>query len=156
SVNGRSEPILTALPILNLDSSAVSDSQVLPQIAFGQTQERLSTRQLFLKSRTPTRFEEGETEVTFVDPCAPPIQNPIVCENSKPGSSPLNWDVSGAGDSSIQGFASEISVNKGETVNFKIRTNSADYRADIYRLGYYGGLGARKIASISPSVGLPQ
>ena len=29
-------------------------------------------------------------------------------------------------------------------------TNSTDYRIDIYRLGYYGGLGARKVATVSP------
>ena len=27
------------------------------------------------------------------DPCAPPRQNPIVCENPKPGSPPSEWDV---------------------------------------------------------------
>ena len=32
------------------------------------------------------------------DPCTPPVQNPIVCENSKPGNPPSEWDVSGAGD----------------------------------------------------------
>jgi hypothetical protein len=35
------------------------------------------------------------------------------------------WDVSGAGDPSIQGFATDISVNKGETVSFKVKTDSA-------------------------------
>src|SRR5206468_12886216 len=56
----------------------------------------------------------------------------------------------------IQGFASELSVNKGETVFFKIKTASTNYRLDIYRLGYYGGAGARKLATLTPSVGLPQ
>ncbi len=30
------------------------------------------------------------------------------------------------------------------------------YRLDIYRLGYYGGMGARKVATVSPSASLPQ
>ena len=43
-------------------------------------------------------------------PCdAPP--NEIVAENCLPGSPPSVWDVSGAGDPNIQGFATEISVN---------------------------------------------
>jgi hypothetical protein len=38
-------------------------------------------------------------------------------------------------------------VNVGEAVSFKIGTDSAKYRIDIYRLGYYGGAGARLLAT---------
>ncbi len=90
-------------------------------------------------------------------PCTPPVANPIVCENSLPGDPPSDWEVTGAGDSSIQGFATQIGVNVGQTENFKINTPSTNYHIDILRLGYYGGDGARLIASnIKPSVTLPQ
>ena len=89
-------------------------------------------------------------------PCTPPVLNPIVCENSKPGNPPSEWDIVGAGDPSIQGFATEISVNQGETVHFKIDTDATNYRLDIYRMGYYSGNGARKVTTIGPSVLLPQ
>jgi hypothetical protein len=82
--------------------------------------------------------------------------NEIVAENQLPGTPPSVWDVQGAGHPSIQGFATEISVNRGETVRFKIDTPATDYRIDIYRLGWYGGNGARKVATIQPSVPLPQ
>lgn len=82
--------------------------------------------------------------------------NAISAENSKAGNPPGEWEVGGAGDSSIQGFATDFSVNHGETVSFKIKTDAAAYRIDIYRLGYYGGLGARKVATIEPSATLPQ
>ena len=39
---------------------------------------------------------------------------------------------------------------------FKIDTPSSNYRLDIYRMGYYGGLGARHVATIEPSATLPQ
>jgi hypothetical protein len=81
---------------------------------------------------------------------------PIVCENQLPGSPESEWDVSGAGDPSIQGFATDISVNRGQTIEFKVATNAADYRLDIYRMGYYAGMGARKVATINPSAQLPQ
>ena len=48
-------------------------------------------------------------------PCDPP-NNEIVCENSKVGNPPSEWDVNGSGDPEIQGFATSISVNRGETV----------------------------------------
>jgi phosphodiesterase/alkaline phosphatase D-like protein len=76
--------------------------------------------------------------------------NPVVCENQLPGNPASEWEVAGSGDASIQGFATDISVNRGQTVSFKIRT-SANYRVDIYRLGYYGGLGARKVATVQPT-----
>src|ERR1700757_4602410 len=73
--------------------------------------------------------------------------NPIVCENQLPGDAPTDWQINGAGDSTIQGFATSMSVNVGQTENFKIKTPSTKYHIDILRLGYYGGDGARKIVS---------
>lgn len=87
--------------------------------------------------------------------CATPA-NAIVRENCLPGSPASEWDVSGIGDPSIQGFATQMSVNRGDTVVFKVDTNAADYRIDIYRLGWYGGLGARKLDTVLPSATLPQ
>ena len=89
-------------------------------------------------------------------PCNPATANAIVCENSKPGNPASEWDIAGAGNANIQGFATDISVNRGEAVRFKIDTDASDYRLDIYRLGYYGGMGARLIATVQPSALLPQ
>ena len=90
-----------------------------------------------------------------VDPCAAPA-NEVVAENCKPGSPPSEWDVSGAGDPSIQGFATDISVDQGQSVTFKVDTAAGDYRLDIYRMGWYGGDGARLVATVQPSATLPQ
>ncbi len=89
------------------------------------------------------------------DPCATPV-NKIVAENCKPGNPSTEWDINGNGDESIQGFATDISYNVGETARFKVKTDSARYRIDIYRTGYYNGLGARLITTIRPSGSLPQ
>ena len=89
-------------------------------------------------------------------PCDAPVLNPIVCENSKPGNPSTEWEIGGAGNPSIQGFATEISVNQGQTVRFKIKTVATAYRLDIYRMGYYGGMGARRVDTVLPSVPLPQ
>lgn len=84
------------------------------------------------------------------DPCdsLPVNANEIVIENCLPGDAPSEWQISGDGDLSIQGFATDISVNQGETVSFKIDTTAANYRIDIYRLGWYAGDGARQVATI--------
>ncbi len=62
-----------------------------------------------------------------------------------------NGTSSGAGDPDIQGFATDISVDQGQTVSFKIKSTTA-YGLDIYRMGYYDGLGARRVATLTSSV----
>jgi hypothetical protein len=99
----------------------------------------------------------GGAAAVAADPCAPPVTNQVACENTKPGDPPSDWQVNGIGDSTIQGFATSMSVNLGQTIDFKIKTPATGYHIDILRLGYYGGDGARIVASnIKPSASLPQ
>ena len=89
--------------------------------------------------------------------CSPAMANDIVCENSMPGNPQSEWDTNTlAGDPTILGFATDISVAQGGTIYFKINTAASAYTIDIYRIGYYGGNGARKITSVTPSATLPQ
>jgi hypothetical protein len=82
--------------------------------------------------------------------------NPVACENALTGDSPGDWEVNGAGDATIQGYATQMSVNVGQTEQFKIKTPSTKYHIDILRLGYYGANGARIVqANIKPTVTLP-
>jgi hypothetical protein len=90
------------------------------------------------------------------NPCSPPV-NKIACENQQTGDDPGDWQTQGAGDPSIQGYATSMSVNVGQVEKFKIKTDSTDYHIDILRLGYYGGDGARKVYSDLPiTASLPQ
>jgi uncharacterized protein YjdB len=82
--------------------------------------------------------------------CAAPA-NAIEAENCLPGVAQSTWDVSGSGDSTIQGFATDISVNKGTAINFKVNTPASAWHLDIYRMGYYGGNGARLITTVNSS-----
>ena len=78
--------------------------------------------------------------------------NEIEAENCLPGTPRGVWDVGGApssGDPEIQGFATDISVERGGTIGFKV-ASAADYGITIYRMGYYGGLGARETAAFGP------
>jgi hypothetical protein len=85
-------------------------------------------------------------EASRADACTPPVANPVACENTKPGADPSSWEILKDGDPSIQGFATAMSVNEGETISFKIKSDTPDFHIDILRLGYYGGKGARLIA----------
>src|SRR5579859_2257657 len=87
--------------------------------------------------------------------CTSPA-NAIEAENCLPGTNSSVWWLDSSGDATIQGYATDISVNAGQTISFKIQTTARAYTIDVYRLGYYGGLGARHVASVTPSVALPQ
>src|ERR1700730_8728477 len=76
-------------------------------------------------------------------------QNAIVTENQLPGTPQSTWDLLGPGSASIQGFTTDISVNHGSTVSFKVKTSTNHWKIDIYRLGYYQGNGARLITTIN-------
>src|SRR5207249_5113802 len=85
--------------------------------------------------------------------------NPIVIENQQPGTS--QWQISGVRatdtDGQIKGYASAPSVNKGENITFYVSVNPAQtYTIDVYRLGWYQGLGARLMQHIGPLSGVQQ
>ncbi|MFN8291837.1 MAG: DUF4082 domain-containing protein [Chitinophagaceae bacterium] len=84
-------------------------------------------------------------------------QNPIVTENALTGNPSSEWDITDAGDISIQGFSTAMSVDNGSTVDFKINvTDGAAFTIKIYRLGYYQGNGARLIADLGSFSGTIQ
>ncbi len=85
--------------------------------------------------------------------CVSP-RNAIEQENCLPGDG--NWQVTGSGDPTIQGFATDMSVNVGQTIYFKVNTDASSYSLEIYRIGYYQGFGGRKVDVVSPSAHLPQ
>src|SRR5690606_3737545 len=96
---------------------------------------------------------------TFIAPSVaaqPECTTRISCENARQGAPPEEWDVEGAGDPSIQGFATPFSVSPGERVDFKVDTDAPAHRLDIYRIGYYGGAGARRVASIEAPTAVEQ
>ena len=85
-----------------------------------------------------------------------PGGNQISCENSLPGTPQSQWDVGNGEGATIQGFADPFSVNLGGTINFKIKSPASSYNVDIYRMGYYGGDGARLITSLTPGIPVSQ
>src|SRR5437870_5710873 len=78
--------------------------------------------------------------------------NPIVFENQQPGSG--GWQLlSTASDvpGQVKGYASATSVNKGQPITFYVSVNPAQtYSIDVYRIGWYQGLGGRLMQHIGP------
>ena len=54
----------------------------------------------------------------------------------------------------IEGYCSKTSVKAGKTLEVFVSTNPASsFTVDIYRMGYYGGKGGRKMLSVGPLKG---
>src|SRR2546430_15320212 len=78
---------------------------------------------------------------------------PIHVQKDQPGSDPSSWIHPAYTSTSIAGYSSEISVLPGQTVRRHGRTSAGQpYRVELYRLGWYGGLGARLLRCL-PSCG---
>jgi hypothetical protein len=87
----------------------------------------------------------------------------IKAENEKPGTT--DWQLTFVKfdakakyrQSLIEGYCRQTSVSVGDTISFCVSTDSASaFDIDIYRMGYYGGTGARLVQHLGPFDGTPQ
>jgi hypothetical protein len=97
----------------------------------------------------------GLLAITPAAPAQAACGNPVVCENQQPGTPQSVWDVT-TPSATIEGFADSFSANVGGSIDFKIRSPATSYQIDIYRMGYYGGDGARLITSLTPDISVSQ
>lgn len=87
----------------------------------------------------------------------------IAAENRKPGAP--DWQLTrvrnnagkGFRTSLIEGYGLRQSVRAGETLPIAVSVDPARrFTLDVFRMGYYGGAGARRITTIGPLPGKPQ
>src|SRR6267378_5650383 len=85
--------------------------------------------------------------------------NPIVTENQEAGSSGWQLGSRVAYDSvqQIKGYGSATSVPQGGSLTLYVTVNPVQtYSIDIYRVGWYGGLGGRLRLHAGPLTGVSQ
>ena len=95
------------------------------------------------------RSLSNNSSLPLANACLRGCMNEIVQENAivEGRTDKSYWDADHS--TQIEGFATDISVNAGTRVDFKINVNGgagSDYKVEIFRLGYYGGNGAREVA----------
>jgi hypothetical protein len=110
-------------------------------------------RRQFLKTVAGTSLA-----LATVDPLNALAQspNPIVLENAKAGTA--DWSANGnpALGGEIEGYASATSVNKGGSISLFVSTAEPTFTLQVFRLGWYGGLGARLVRSAVTLPGVKQ
>lgn len=83
--------------------------------------------------------------------------NPIQVENALPGTTA--WQLTTPADShEIEGFASATSIDHCSPTPLRlyVNTTAPQYRVEVYRLGWYNGLGGRLIAGPTTAAATPQ
>lgn len=111
-----------------------------------------------------TQLAAGLTAAPLLGASPPPSPslNPIQRENALPGAT--DWQltrvrVDGKGFRSpwIEGYCSRQSVSAGESIDLFVSCEPARrYKLEVFRMGYYGGRGARLVATLGPFEGKPQ
>ena len=69
--------------------------------------------------------------------------NPIVVENARPGTTAWQGRLVGG----VELYGTEITAAPGDQIHLHVST-SYRYRIIVYRLGWYGGTGARQVACL--------
>src|SRR4051812_14622071 len=84
------------------------------------------------------------------------VSNAIQTENANPGTP--GWDefASVASQTAVSGYASKSSVNHGDSIDFFVTSTAASVKIDVYRTGWYGGVGARLMAAMGSFPGQAQ
>jgi hypothetical protein len=78
-----------------------------------------------------------------------------VAENQKPGTA--DWEIARPALSrEIEGYASKTSVNGGDAIDLYVSTAARQYVIDVFRMGWYGGAGARRVAGPIARAGVAQ
>lgn len=81
----------------------------------------------------------------------------VAAENAKPGTT--GWAIAPSAigpQNAIQGYADQISVPSGGTFRLFVSTTAPRFSATAYRMGYYGGIGAREVWQSLPVDGVLQ
>jgi hypothetical protein len=79
----------------------------------------------------------------------------LIAENAKPGT--LNWICNHVQpDHALEGFASQVSAVPGDDVALFVNTTARAVQAQVYRMGYYQGLGGRLVVQTDFVAAKPQ
>ena len=71
--------------------------------------------------------------------------NPIIDENRKQGTT--DWQLSNptTNNREIEGYASWTYIDPGGSIRIFVNTSEPSYQLEVFRLGWYGGVGGRRV-----------
>ncbi len=92
--------------------------------------------------------------VTVLDGVSLPTNPVIVAENARPGAAWWVTTPQRAGD--MEGYSDHVSAAVGDTVTLYVNTKATTFHVDAFRMGYYQGIGARRVWQSAETPGVRQ
>jgi N,N-dimethylformamidase beta subunit-like, C-terminal len=154
--DGGSEP-----PPTSARRRRLNRREFLQLSAFGAAGLAAGT-QVHNKGRVPARARRhAEANVPLVEDTVLPsgVTVPtapwLIAENAKPGT--LNWICNHVQPNhALEGFASQVSAVHGDDVALFVNTTARAVQTQVYRMGYYQGLGGRLLLQTDFVAATPQ
>ena len=98
-------------------------------------------------NRGPGRTSEPsappDVELTDIAGVTLPTSPAIIAENARQGDA--WWVTTPQASGAIEGFADQVSCQVGDTVTLRVTTVAPTFHVEAFRMGYYQGIGARRV-----------
>jgi hypothetical protein len=92
-----------------------------------------------------TEAQQQRRILPATEKSTPAPANAVVAENRRPGSPEWRIPDGDVRPRTVEGFADRVSGLQGENVRLYVATEAPSFRVVAYRLGHYGGVGAREV-----------
>jgi hypothetical protein len=106
------------------------------------------------RSTTTAKTRPASARETDISGFTLPTSPAIIAENALPGDAWWVTTPQAAGD--IEGYADKVSAQVGDVVTLRVDTKAATFHVEAYRMGYYQGIGARKVWQSAEVAGVRQ
>ena len=131
-------------------------------LGVGHARAAISTKRPAVGSPIASEGSAGPPPTTpgLVVPVRAPAPAPmgagwVKAENAKAGTT--SWHlVRASRDGAIEGYANVVSAQRGDTVSLYVSTKATTYTVHLFRMGYYGGSGAREVWASPTEAGVVQ
>ncbi len=94
-------------------------------------------------STTTSTTVPDKVKMATVQGVVLPTSAAIIAENARTGTAWWVTTNQAAGD--IEGYADQVSAQVGETVTLRVNTKASTFHVEAFRMGYYQGIGARRV-----------
>ena len=94
-------------------------------------------------STTTSTTVPNKVKMATVQGVLLPTSAAIIAENARTGTAWWVTTNQNAGD--IEGYADQVSAQVGETVTLRVNTKASTFHVEAFRMGYYQGIGARRV-----------
>jgi hypothetical protein len=115
---------------------------------------RAATRRPGTGSTSTTTTHPVLTHLSEAQGVMLPTSSAIIAENARRGDAWWVTTPQAAGD--IEGYADMISTQLGDVVTLRVSTKATTFHVEVFRMGYYQGIGARRVWTSAEVPGVRQ